>query len=165
MKTVKWLNLSKKLSKTKKMIVTVLVATTVVLSATSCEKIDYCSAKKSTKKTNSDCDLIPAKIIRYDCDKVIFQLLTSQTIGDANWKDEVTGINYTNVVSYYNTCEIGGIAQGELTTLYVNPVKLNENKYNAACIQCLAISTNVPETKIDFLVVSKETCGNNESSN
>jgi hypothetical protein len=165
MKTVNLLSLSRKLSKSKKMIATLLVATTAILSVTSCEKIDFSSAKKSTKKNNSICDLIPAKIIRYDCDRVIFQLLTSQTIGDANWKDEITGINYTNVVSYYNTCEIGEIAHGELTTLYVNPVKLNESKYNKTCIQCLAISTNVPETKIDFLSVSKEPCGNNESLN
>jgi hypothetical protein len=35
------------------------------------------------KNSTTDCTLIPAKIIRYDCDKVIFQLLTNELIGDA----------------------------------------------------------------------------------
>ena len=59
-------------------------------------------AFSSCEKSSSECKLVPAKVLRYDCDRVIFQLLTTKAIGDANWEDVQTGQRYNNVVSYYN---------------------------------------------------------------
>jgi hypothetical protein len=112
----------------------------------------------SCKKQEENCNLIPAKIIRYDCDKVIFQLITNENIGDANWEDVRTGQQYTNVVSYYNTCAIGAITNGNLATLYVNLKKTDENLFAQDCNQCLAVSQNPPQTKVDFISVSENQC-------
>lgn len=113
----------------------------------------------SCKKQEDNCNLIPAKIIRYDYDRVIFQLLTNENIGDANWQDVRTGQQYTNVVSYYNTCAIGAIANGNPATLYVTLKKTDENLFARDCFQCLALSQNPPQTKVDFTVVSENQCG------
>jgi hypothetical protein len=113
----------------------------------------------SCKKQQENCSLIPAKIIRYDCDRVIFQLLTNENIGDANWEDMRTGQQYTNVVSYYNTCAIGPIANGNLATLYVTLKKTDENLFARDCIQCLAVSQNPPQTEVDFISISENQCG------
>lgn len=112
----------------------------------------------SCKKNNTDCNLIPAKIIRSDCDRVIFQLLTTDTIGDANWEDVQTGQRYSNVVSYYNNCKIGELTKGEKTTIYV---RLKEPEINPAipdCFRCEALSQNPPQTKVDFAEISITPC-------
>lgn len=44
----------------------------------------------SCKKSDTDCNLIPAKIIRYDCDRVIFHIVTTESIGDTDWEDVQT---------------------------------------------------------------------------
>lgn len=106
----------------------------------------------------NDCELIPAKIIRYDCDRVIFQLLTAESIGDALWRDGTTGNAHTNVVSYYNTCKIGDLTNGALDTLYVQVKRTNENLSNPGCIQCLAVSAAPPQTKVDFIEIQKTPC-------
>lgn len=115
-------------------------------------------AFSSCEKSSSECKLVPAKVLRYDCDRVIFQLLTSETIGDANWEDVQTGQQYSNVVSYYNNCKIAELTNGEKITLYVT---LKEPEINPAigdCYRCLAISQNPPQTKVDFAVISKYPC-------
>jgi hypothetical protein len=112
----------------------------------------------SCKKQEDNCTLIPAKIIRYDCDRVIFQLLTTENIGDANWEDVRTGQQYTNVVSYYNTCAIGAITNGTPAILYVTLKKTDENLFARDCIQCLAVSQNPPQTKVDFTAVFENQC-------
>lgn len=106
----------------------------------------------------NDCELIPAKIIRYDCDRVIFELLTTESIGDAVWRDGTTGSSYTNVVSYYNTCKIGGLTNGSKDTLYVRVKKTTANLTDGNCYQCLAISQDPPQTKVDFIEIQKSPC-------
>lgn len=96
--------------------------------------------------------------MRYDCDRVIFQLLTTEAIGDANWEDVQTGQRYSNVVSYYNICKIAEFAKGEKITLYVT---LKEPEINPAigdCYRCQTISQDPPQTKIDFAEISQSPC-------
>ena len=115
-------------------------------------------AFSSCEKSSSECKLVPAKVLRYDCDRVIFQLLTTKAIGDANWEDVQTGQRYNNVVSYYNNCKIAELANGEKITLYVT---LKEPEINPAigdCYRCQAISQNPPQTKVDFVEISKSPC-------
>lgn len=126
---------------------------TSLLQMTSCKKMDC-----GSPHTKSDCDLIPVKILRYDCDRVIFQLVTDERIGDAEWTDEATGETYSNVASFYNTCAITEITNGDLSTLYVSVKKTEEFLSNEDCIQCMAVSTNVPKTWIDFSVLKTEPC-------
>lgn len=115
-------------------------------------------AFSSCEKSSSECKLIPAKVLRYDCDRVIFQLLTTETIGDANWEDVQTGQRYSNVVSYYNTCKIAELANGEKVTLYVNLKEPEINPVIGDCVRCQAISQDPPQTKVDFAEISKEPC-------
>lgn len=119
-------------------------------------------ALTSCKKTNTDCSLIPAKIIRYDCDRVIFQLQSPTLIGDATWTDEQTGLQYTNVVSFYNTCKIAELTKGELKTIYVKPDLTNQTP-DGSCYQCLAVSQNPPQTKVGFTEISLSDCQNSQN--
>jgi len=118
----------------------------------------------SCKKENTDCYLIPAKILRADCDRIIFQLLTSESIGDANWVDVRTGQQYSNVVAYSNTCAISEILNNSSTdTLYVNPIKLTDRTLVPDCYQCQAISENPPLTNVDFKEISLSACNDSEN--
>jgi hypothetical protein len=112
----------------------------------------------SCKKSDSECELVPAKVIRYDCDRVIFQLLTTETIGDTNWVDVQTGQQYSNVVSYYNTCKIAEFTKGEKVTLFVKVKADTPVQDNLDCFRCQAISQDPPQTKVDFTEISKLSC-------
>ena len=112
----------------------------------------------SCKKENTDCDLIAAKILRYDCDRVILQLPQSSGMGDANWTDVQTGISYNNVVYYRNTCRISAFAPNcEKITLYVRAEQF-ENPSLPECFQCQAVSQNPPNTMVDLLEISLTDC-------
>lgn len=122
-------------------------ATVIILFAfSSCEKCDV------------DCHLVPAKIIRYDCDRVIFQILDSTVVGDAVWEDVQTGLRYNNVVSYYNTCKIAALTRGELWTLYVSITPPASSNQLPDCYHCEALSQSPPQTKVDFTNIDKEPC-------
>jgi len=112
----------------------------------------------SCKKETDHCQFVAAKAIRTDCDRVIFQLLTPERIGDADWQDVHTGARYSNVVSYYNICLMGqlGICKGD--TLYVRIRSTYEYVYDSGCFQCQAISNDPPQTKVDFIKMSKSAC-------
>lgn len=112
----------------------------------------------SCEKESGNCALIPAKVIRYDCDRVIFQLLTNENLGDTDWQDTESGSQYHNVISYYNTCAIAELTNGREDTLYVRIKKINENPADSICIQCQAISVNPPQTKVDFIEISQSPC-------
>lgn len=112
----------------------------------------------SCEKCIPDCELVPAKIIRNDCDRVIFQLLTQTSIGDQNWKDVQTGHRYSNVVSYYNTCKISKLTNGEKVTLYVNIKEPEMNPVIGDCYRCQANSQAPPQTKVDFGTISETPC-------
>lgn len=114
----------------------------------------------SCKKCDTPCNLIAAKIIRYDCDRVIFQLLTTETIGDADWEDVQTGQRYNNVVSYYNTCKIAEFTKGKKITLYVSFKEPDTNPTIPDCFRCEALSQNPPQTKVDFTEISISACEN-----
>ena len=115
-------------------------------------------AFSSCEKCIPECDLVPAKIIRYDCDRVIFQLLTTTPIGDPDWEDVQTGQRYSNVVSYYNTCKIAKLTNGEKVTLYVDLNEPDINPVVGDCYRCQAISQAPPQTKVDFGVILKSPC-------
>ncbi len=118
----------------------------------------------SCKKQNDTCHLIPAKILRADCDRIIFQLLTSENIGDANWVDVRTGLQYSNVVAYSNTCVISEILNNTSTdTLYVSPIKLTDRTLVPDCYQCQAISENPALTNVDFKEISLSACNDSEN--
>ena len=106
--------------------------------------------------------MVPAKIIRYDCDRVIMQLLTSESIGDASWTDIETGQSYTNVVSYYNTCQVNALTNGEKDTIYVKAEKTTQNSIPANCVQCMAIAQNPPQTKVLLTRMDTEPCRNDK---
>ena len=115
-------------------------------------------AFSSCEKCIPDCDLVPAKIIRYDCDRVIFQLLTNTAIGDPDWQDVQTGQRYSNVVSYYNTCEIAKLTNGEKQTLYVNFIEPDMDPIVGDCYRCQAISQAPPQTKVHLKTISTSAC-------
>jgi len=114
-------------------------------------------AGSSCEKQDSSCNLVPARIIRYDCDRVIFQMLGGEFAGDADWTDVLTGAHYANVVSYYNTCAIAKLTNGRMDTLYVEP-KRSTQAIAPDCAQCQAISPNPPLTQVDFLSVQTASC-------
>ena len=118
-------------------------------------------AFSSCEKCEVDCDLVPAKIIRYDCDRVIFQILDSNAVGDAVWEDVQTGQRYNNVVSYYNTCKIARLARGEKIILYVQ-VEDHSNSNLRDCVQCEALSQLPPQTKVDFSIITAKSCKQNK---
>lgn len=124
----------------------ILVAALALFSFSSCEKC------------LEDCELIPAKVIRYDCDRVIFQLLTPEMMGDNTWTDVNSGQLYSNVVSYADICEIVAITKGEYSTIYVKPEKTELPSPAGDCIQCQAVSNRPPNTKVIFKEISTEPC-------
>lgn len=109
-------------------------------------------------KCKEDCELIPAKLIRYDCDQVIFQLLINEMPGDNTWTDVNSGQVYSNVVSCFNTCEIAAITNGEYVTLYVKPEKTELHFPVTDCFQCQAIANHPPNTKVIFKEMSTKPC-------
>lgn len=133
---------------------------TIILAAT----VLSATAFTSCKKTVSECGMTEAKIIRYDCDRVIFQLLTNENIGDADWTDVQTHQQYSNVVPYYNTCAVNAITNGEIATLYVTVKKVVESNYDIYCNQCKVKSNYPPQTKVDFISISTEPCNSNAFS-
>lgn len=113
-------------------------------------------------KTREDCQLLAAKVIRYDCDRVIFQLLTDDQIGDSTWLDVNSGQSYRNVVSYNNTCEIATITRGEYSTLYVSLEKSDQPLPPVDCVQCQAIAKDPPATKVIIKEISATPCDNSQ---
>ena len=113
----------------------------------------------SCKKTETtDCSLVPVKVLRYDCDRVILQVLSADAIGDSSWTDVFSGQTYNNVVSYYNTCEIAAITNGELQTLYVKMEPAGDEQLPSDCVQCLAISQDPPQSRVKMTVISTTPC-------
>lgn len=110
------------------------------------------------EKCEMDCNLVAAKILRYDCDRVIFQILDNKSVGDAVWEDVHTGQLYTNVVSYYNTCKIASLTNGEMVTLYVNVKKSGTQPITKDCYQCQAVSPNPPQAMVDFTNITTKPC-------
>jgi hypothetical protein len=117
----------------------------------------YTACTKCQPECEPECELIPATIIRYDCDRVIFKLLTTENIGDAEWVDSFTGERHRNVVSFSNTCRIASITSGEKETLYVRLLKTTHQPA-LDCFQCQAVSTNPPQTAVEFTEISKLPC-------
>ncbi len=113
-------------------------------------------------KNEIECDLIPARVIRYNCDRVIFQLQTAELIGDSNWQDVHSGKYYDNVVNYENICEIAALTKGELVTIFVNPVKISSGRIQPDCVQCQAISDSPPESWVKFTAINEASCISNQ---
>ncbi len=111
-------------------------------------------------KPKEDCQLIAAKVIRYDCDRVIFQLLTDELLGDNTWLDVNSGQAYRNVVNCFNTCEIAAITKGEYSTLYVKMEKTGQPLPPADCFQCQAVANDPPLTNMIFKEIATEPCDN-----
>ena len=97
--------------------------------------------------------------MRVDCDRIIFQLETSEAIGDANWTNIDDGITYHNVVMYRNTCKMAEITNGyAITVLYVDPQKIASPGYPANCIECPELFRNSPHQWVDFKTTSSRPC-------
>lgn len=111
------------------------------------------------KENGNTCDLIPAKILRVDCDRIIFQLETSEMIGDNTWTNIDDNTTYDNVVMYRNTCKIAEKTNGYANmVLYVDPEKITSPENPANCIECQAISRNPPLQWVDFKTISDQAC-------
>ncbi len=104
-----------------------------------------------------NCGLLPAKIVRYDCDRVIFQILDSVVVGDSSWKDVHTGREYSNVVSYYNTCKIEQLVHETKDIVYVTISPMGTGTLDN-CMQCEALSQHPPRTMVDFTTISERSC-------
>lgn len=111
-------------------------------------------------KEKEECELVPAKILRYDCDRVIFQMLSPGKFGDSVWTDVQTGNRYNNVFSYYNTCQVSALTNGELDTLYIKVKETYDASILDNCVQCLAVSQNPPKTMVQMTKLSAYACSN-----
>lgn len=115
------------------------------------------------KERTTNCNLTRAKILRYDCDRVILQVLDNRFNGDALWTDIITGNTYTNVVSYYNTCAFSQVTNNELTDVYIEGIiSVSQQQLSTACMQCQALSQAPPQTKIDMTRFTLSPCEDNE---
>ncbi len=104
-----------------------------------------------TKQKASNCNRSHAKVLRYDCDRVILQITDGSIAGDADWEDVTTGIHYSNVVSYHNTCAFQLLTNNIIWEIYMEGARVVQNPtVPEGCIQCMAISQNPPQTKIDI---------------
>lgn len=129
--------------------ITILLSLSMLVLFNACEKC---------KPDETGCNLTAARILRYDCDRVIFQLLDAPGMGDANWTDVQTGISYNNVVYYRNTCRISALIPNcEKITLYVRAEQF-ENPPMPDCYQCQAISQSPPNTMVDLSEISLTDC-------
>lgn len=100
-----------------------------------------------------------AKVLRYDCDRVILQVLDNRIDGDAEWTDTRNGNTYSNVVSYYNTCAFSFATNNVITDIYIEGAVVTTDPLAAAgCMQCQAISPAPPQTKIDMARFSLVPC-------
>jgi hypothetical protein len=112
-------------------------------------------------KKNKDCNLVPAKMIRSDCDRVVFQVLSNKVTGDANWTNVQNGKTYTNVVADFNTCFYSAFLNKVTDSIiYINPATVEYVRTNPppACLQCLAISQAPPATTVRIGEVSSIPC-------
>lgn len=116
----------------------------------------------SCAKTNEVCELVPAKIIRFDCDRVIFQMIPPGKFGDSSWTDVQTGISYSNVFSYYNTCQVSELAKGKFATLYIKVKETYDASILENCAQCQAVSQNPPKTMVQMTKIEASPCENTE---
>ena len=124
-----------------------------VLSFAFCGSFFACK----NEQTNS-CSLMPAKIIRFDCDRVIFQLLTNDFAGDAEWTDVHTGNRYNNVVYWFNNCGLSAGNHDLMDTVYINPERITVPRYPENCVQCQAVSSNPPQTMVEVTEISDAPC-------
>jgi len=105
-----------------------------------------CCKKESCDK--DDDGLVALKVLRYDCDRVIFSMETNAVTGDSQWTDVQTGQVYQNVVYYTNTCEVARVTNGAMTTVYAKVETTTDNSFPDNCVQCLAVSQHPPQTKV-----------------
>jgi hypothetical protein len=117
----------------------------------------------SCEKQSAECGLVPAKILLYDCDRIVFQLLTNENIGDTNWLHVQTGMRFNNVVSNYRRCAMNPLTHPEFDTVYLSNIKkVNRNERDNSCSQCDGLPLNPPQTMIDFTNISAVPCENSE---
>lgn len=123
----------------------------------------FAACDKQDKKEEENCEesgLIEAKLIRVDCDGVIYRLLTSEQIGDAAWTNVIDGEVYHNVVRFRNTCLMAEKTNGYAhQTIYVKLRKIDQPALPANCVECLAISQSPPRQWVDFLAIATTPCG------
>jgi hypothetical protein len=113
-------------------------------------------------ETNTDCTLVPVKLLRSDCDRLIFQSLSDKIKGDARWTDVQTGKTYQNVIADFNTCRLGALLNNQATgILYVDPAKIEYGNTSqpAGCVQCTAVSSNPPAISVRLNFVQTDSCG------
>lgn len=114
------------------------------------------------KKNETDCSgFTKVKVIRVDCDEVVFQVMSDVLVGDPTWTDVTNGQVYDNVVRYRNTCRIAQKTNGYSNkTLLVKWKKLNQpGPLDANCAECDAISLNPPQQWVDFTEIASQACG------
>lgn len=110
------------------------------------------------KEFSKECELIPAQIIKFDCDRVILKLETTKKIGDSEWTDVISNEKFSNVVSFYDICLIRQITNGEKIKLYVNLEVDNVNSI-PGCRGCQAISLSPPRSKVILTKIRTAPCG------
>lgn len=129
------------------MSVRIILAALLLLVGTACKK-----------EFSKECDLIPAQIIRFDCDRVILQLETTKEMGDREWTDLLSGKKFNNVVSCYDICLIEQLTNGEKIKLYVN-VETENGNLIPGCRSCQALSVSPPQSKVILTNIRTLPCG------
>lgn len=130
---------------------------TILFLLMTCFSFAACEKKNET----TDCSgFTEVKVIRVDCDEVVFQVMSDVLIGDPSWTDARDGQVYHNVVRYRNTCRIAEKTNGYSNkTLFVKWKKLNEpGPLDANCVECDAISPNPPQQWVDFTEFASQAC-------
>ena len=122
----------------------------------------FAACDKQNKKED-ECDgtgLIEAKLIRVDCDEVIYRLVTTEQIGDASWTNVVDGQVYNNIVRFRNTCLMAEKTNGYAhQTIYVKVKKLGQPVLPSNCYECQAVSRNPPQQWVDLTMIATSPCG------
>jgi hypothetical protein len=115
-------------------------------------------SKQNDKKANA-CAFVPAKVLRYDCDIVIIQVLTSDLIGDAQWVNVHNGNRYDNVVFVKTGCDPIGNRNDPFGIFYVKLGPPVTNLLRCG-VQCQAIPSSPPTTEKSILEQSQSACDN-----
>lgn len=107
---------------------------------------------------SEDCDYLEAKVIRYDCDRVILKLGEDAPMGEDNWYDASSGEHYDNVVSCLNICTIREVTRGVPdATVYVK-LKETTRTNGEICLVCSGISLSGPAVIVETTAVSASKC-------
>jgi len=102
------------------------------------------------KQVSQEC--IQAKIIRITCAGTVMQALNKETIGEDNWSDMFTNIQYDHVFGVANSCMIGSQYKTS-DTVYITIGKA----VTSDCVHC-ALYDASPKTAYEINAIGRQPC-------